>query len=713
MVWAIVSLVALLVIPGAVVVRASGVRTPWALALGPAVTFSIAGTAGWALGAIDVRFTLVSASICWAVTLLLALCWSGGSALIRRRRGSVDRSVSAEAQPLAANRWRELGYALIAGIGVIIAAAVLTWTAIGRIASMSEGMATIQQGWDTLWHASVLRSITEDGMASATRMGEIQNVETQSVSYYPAAWHAFGALWVLIVRLPITEAVNYLGIIIPAVTIPTAAAALTWRIIDRQKLSTAVAAGVAALVSAALPVLMPVGVFVGAWPYQVSIALAITVFAFVTSLPHTPQRILSAAFAIIGIGELHPASVPTVVMLGAIWWLCYRLPRPAHPELGAVRAKLYDVAVIAAAFVPAVAVLLPQWLTGTSQTEDVRAVSAEVDDLDRFDAWYRGVTMLTRHTEEFRPFWPIITLGFIGMAVLVFAGTSRRRVWVVPAWFVSVLMTTHALNHFGGVPGDILALYTDLHYSTPHRLVMVTAYLYSAFAGIAVAWGCAWAARISESKVPSTGRVLGLSLATVSSAVLVVYGVASNASAADFAYKSPREWQIISNADLKAFDWLAEQPEAHKYRTFTNPPEGSSWMYARNDLPVVFPHYDWPVANKWTATSMLYWHADYLGFPDPDRPDGVNDVDRSARKLNVGFIYLSPPGIWDSKEDLEFPGEGLWVAPGVTPVYRDREVTIFAFNDVITPERIDEMRASSPEVIPPSATRGWSDGRVG
>ena len=53
MVWAIVSLVALLVIPGAVVVRASGVRTPWALALGPAVTFGIAGTAGWALGAID------------------------------------------------------------------------------------------------------------------------------------------------------------------------------------------------------------------------------------------------------------------------------------------------------------------------------------------------------------------------------------------------------------------------------------------------------------------------------------------------------------------------------------------------------------------------------------------------------------------------------------------------------------------------------------
>lgn len=733
MIWAIVSLVALLVIPGAVIVRASGVRLPWALALGPAVTFGVAGTAGWVLGAIDVRFNLVSAAACWALVLLVALGWSGVGALIRRRGGSEDRQgrqkvqgdalieIEAPAHSTAVGRWTELGYGSVAGIGVVIAAAVLAWTAISRIAPMAQGMETIQQGWDTLWHASVLRAITEDGMASATRMGDIQNVETQAVSYYPAAWHAFGALWALIVRLPITAVVNYLGIILPAVTIPTAAAALAWRIADRRKFSAAVAAGIAALVSAALPVLMPIGVFVGAWPYQVSIALAMTVFAFATSLPHAPQRILSVVFALIGIGELHPSSVPTVVLLGAIWWLCYRLPRPARPELGAVRARLYDVSMIVAGFAPAAAVLLPQWLSGSSLAEDVRAVSAEVEGLDRVQAWYRAATMLTRHADMYKPFWVIIVLGAIGMVFVLFTGRSTRRIWVLPAWLVSVLLTTHAIKNFGGTAGDILSTYTDLHYSTPHRLVMVTAYLFAALAGIALAWACAWLARISESRVPSTGRVLGLSLATVSSAAIVVYGVSTNAGPADFSYKTPREMPIISQADLKAFDWLAEQPEAHKYRTFTNPAEGSGWMYPRNNLPVVFPHYNWPVADGSTATAMLYWHADLLGTDDSaddsadnrGKSEKLNDVDKAARKLNVGFIYISPPNIWPFQETPPALAEGLWHAPGVTPVYRDREVTIYALNDVISSRRIDEMRASSPEVIPPSASRGWSDGRVG
>lgn len=705
MVWAIASLVLLLIVPGAIVARASGLNLPWALAVGPAVTFSVAGLAGWVFGAVNIRFTLVSALVCWLVAVAVALCWRGGSALMRRRRpvASAPRS----------SRWTEIGRGGVAGVGIVVAAVVLAWTAISRISSMPQGMETIQQSWDTLWHANVIRSITENGMASATRMGEIQNVETHAQSYYPAAWHAVGALWALIIKLPITAVMNYLGVVLPAVLIPTAAAALAWRIADRNDMRSALGAGIAALVSAALPVLMPIGVFVSAWPYQVAIALAMTVFALATSLSHRPERIFVVALAIIGIGQLHPSSVPTVGLLGVMWWLFYRLPRPARPELGKVRARLYDVAVIAAAFLPAVAVLLPQWLSGAAQAADVREVSAEVEGLDRFGSWYRAVTLLTRHAEVYRPYWPILILGFIGIALLTFNKFDRRRAWVLPAWLVSVVMTTHAIKHFGTVAGDILALYTDLHYSTPHRLVMVTAYLVSASAGIAVAWACAGIGRFGDNRVPSTGKVVSFSLATVTSAALVVYGVATNADAADYSYKTPREWRLITRTDLKAFDWLAKQPEAHEHRTFTNPSEGSGWMYARNGLPVVFPHYDWPVANKETATSMLYWHADFLGTGEVNRPHDLNKVDKAARKLNVGFIYLSPPNYWDYQKTPKTLSEKLWWAPGVTPVYRDRQVIIYAINDMISPQRIDQMRATSPEVIPPSATRGWSDGRVG
>lgn len=733
MVWAIASLVALLIIPGAIIAGAGGTRLPWALALGPAVTFSVAGLAGLVLGALNIRFTLVSVAVCWAVVLVLALCWRGGWAFFSRCGASAraSRGGSAGASN-SRSTWRNIGYGAIAGLGVTVAAVVLGWTAISRIATMPQGMETIQQSWDTLWHASVLRSITEDEMASPTRMGEIQNVETHAQSYYPAAWHAFGALWALVVGLSIPAVVNYLGVVIPAVLIPTAAAALAWRIADRKSLSSAVAAGIAALFAAALPVLMPIGVFVSAWPYQVAMALAITVFAFVTSLPHCPQRIFIAVLALVGIGQLHPSSVPTVVLLGGVWWLFYRLPRPARPELGAVRARLYDVFVIAAAFVPALAVLLPQWLSGKAQTADVREVTAEVEGLDRFGSWYRAFTMLTRHSEEYRPFWPVILIGLLGMALVTFAGWPRprrrrqvaadgegqedrrlarrerwlvRRAWVVPAWLLSVVMTTHALKHFGTVAGSVLAVYTDLHYSTPHRLVMTTAYIVSASAGIAVAWICAWVGRSFENRVPATGKVVGLSLATVSSAVLVVYGVSANADPADYSYKTPREWALISQADLKAFDWLAEQPEAHEYRTFSNPAQGSGWMYARNDLPVVFPHYDWPVADKYSATSMVYWHADYLGAGEKNRPNEINKVDKAAAKLNIGFIYLSPPNYWDYQKTPKTLSEKLWNSKGVAPVYRDREVVIFALKSVIPQERIDEMRASSPEALPPLPAR--------
>lgn len=85
MLWAIVSLVALLVLPGAILVRVSGTRLPWAIALGPAVTFSIAGLSGWILGALEVRFTLVSALICWLCAVIVALLWRGGWALVARR----------------------------------------------------------------------------------------------------------------------------------------------------------------------------------------------------------------------------------------------------------------------------------------------------------------------------------------------------------------------------------------------------------------------------------------------------------------------------------------------------------------------------------------------------------------------------------------------------------------------------------------------------
>ena len=47
--------------------------------------------------------------------------------------------------------------------------------------------------------------------------------------------------------------------------------------------------------------------------------------------------------------------------------------------------------------------------------------------------------------------------------------------------------------------------------------------------------------------------------------------------------------------------------------------------------------------------------------------------------------------------------DGLWQTPGVTPVYRDQNVSIFAVNQAFTDEELLQMRApgNSPEELPP------------
>lgn len=680
MVWPIIALVLLLIIPGATVAFVAGVRSAWALAIGPAVTFSILGVAAWLYGAIDVRYGLGSAALAWGVGMVAALLWR--------------KLVFAPTQPAKgpAGARDVIIHALPAAIGVVVTAVVLATTALTRIAASAQGMESIQQSWDTLWHASVIKSIVENGMASPTRMGEIQNVETHAESFYPAAWHALGGVFAEISGVTVTADMNYLGVILPAILIPLAAATLAWRIADRYSIESSYAAGIAAVVSGTLPVLMPIVIFVGAWPYQVAIALAVIVFSFVTSVPNSPARILIAFLAFLGAAMVHPSAVPTVLFLGGFWWLFHRVWSPVRPGLGPVKARLADVCLILAVLLPALALLIPQWVSGSGQKDDIVEVSAEVD-VSRFASWYRAFTMLTRHSEEYRPFWLIILLGCAGIALVTLSPGARRRAWVLPAWLMSAVFVTHAIRHFAGPVGSVLAKYTDLHYSTPHRLVMVSAFVVSATAGVAVARACIWMGSRLKSAAAAATAV------AVCAGGLTTYGVVYNSEAAEFAYSSPRQWELIGQADLNAFDWLAKQPEAHAHRTFTSPSQGSGWMYARNGLPVVFPHFDWPIANKYSDTSMLYWHADFLGAGEPWDKKAKNDVDRAAEALDVAFIYASPPDIWKDKPTPRQMGERLPVTPGLAEVYRDREVTIHAVRAVVPEQRIAEMRATSPEPV--------------
>ena len=51
---------------------------------------------------------------------------------------------------------------------------------------------SVPSTWDAVWHANEIRYILDTGQASPTHMGELRNVETHAVLYYPSAFHATG-----------------------------------------------------------------------------------------------------------------------------------------------------------------------------------------------------------------------------------------------------------------------------------------------------------------------------------------------------------------------------------------------------------------------------------------------------------------------------------------------------------------------------------------
>lgn len=704
MIWPAVVLVLLLVVPGTVVGVASGLRAGWALAVGPALTFAVTGLAGWLLGALGVGYSAISAALVWLAIVVAALVW--------RRFGP-----GAGASSSSTNTPRSVATALPAVIGVAAAFVTFTWASLSRLAKVPHGIESIMQAWDVHWHASVIRYALDTGMVSSTRMGEIQNFETQGDMYYPAAWHAFGAAFAQVSGLSVPATVNILGLVAPALLVPLGAAALAWRMIDRPGWTASIAAGLAAVATTALPVLVPIGIYVGAWPYQVAIALTGVAFALLASTPTVPGRAFAGALALIGMGQLHPSAVPATILLLGIWWLFGRLWRPVRPELGRVSSRLRDLLWPTIAGVVAAALLVPQWLSGERQAEDIRAETATVD-VDRLEAWYRAAGLLTRHAEDYGVIKPVVAIGLIGLVVLVVA---RRRVWPAVAWAVSVVFTAHAINTFGGAFGDALGVYAGLHYATPHRLVQQTALLATAAGGAGIAlvlaglfgWFAARRAartdsdaRTDSNAAPRPVPVAQLLVAAALAAGFIPYAVSVMAPVNHFTYTESRDGRVISERDLRAFDWLAQQPEAIEGRVFTNPNEGSSWMYPRNDIPTVFRHFVWPDADETTATSMVYWHIDKVGWGEPWDPTAANQVDLAVEKLGVSFVYVSPPYFWPDQEVNMLMQEGAWGARGLTPVYRDEEVTIYAVNAAVDAERISEMRAESPMDMPPMLTRG-------
>ena len=701
-------------VPGASLGWISGLRLPWALAGSIPVTFGLYGLAGWVFGQWEIRFDWLSFAAFWVAWAVLALLWRGGFALAFRRRHAHAWETTGDGGIEKRPRWwrtpegRQGG--LLDPAWVLPAAGVLTgmWLFIHHSMQLFEevphGLGNIVQGWDVHWHASMVRWFMDAGVGDPTRMGELRHIETGSDLYYPSAWYIGAGLTGEAADITPIEALNLTGVVLPGMLLPLSVALIAWKMVGRGGLTAQIAAGVGGVAVFASPVLMWIGTYTGMWPYLSSLAASGVVIALFMHVPYRPVGALAAMLALTGLVQMHPAPVTVVVLVLALWWLLHLVWAPSRG--GGVLVRLRDFWWLALAGGVGVGILLPQLLSGSEATEEVSSFTA-FEDVTRAESWGMALEMQTRHTDFFPDlnqtllFW---LAGLGGVALIVW----RRNLWAPLFWFLSVAMTANALLPFDTVWGEWLAIVGNLHYATAHRLVMPVALFTFAAAGVGVAVIIRLLALAPlRMRAPWTQVSVAVSviLALGAGWGTVVWATRDSViEGLEPSMNGPRnDDRMVNEADIRAFDWLAEQPGAYEGTIFGEPADGHGWMYAYNGLPSVMRHYLWPHVYRTSDTDLLYWHPDLLGVGNHGDPTQENTVDKAAERMGVKFYFVSPWSFWAFQEPRMEMIDGLWDTSGVTPVYREGNVAVFAVNQEFTDAELLQMRApgNSPEELPP------------
>lgn len=711
--WHLVLVAAVIaIVPGTIFNWIAGLKLPWAVAAAVPTTMGIVGFAGWALGQLGSTFRLGSVAMVFAVSYVLAALWRVSFLLARRWRG----------HPRALRpHWRAPGGLLdprwvLPAAGSVVGTYLLLSSAIAAMEDLPRGLESIFQGWDVHWHASEVRYIVETGQADPTAMGLLRNLETHNPMYYPSGWHMMAALYVKVLHISPIAATNLTNIVLPALVLPMGVGLLAWRMIRGRGLAAQIAAGFAAAIVPVAPVLYWVGTYVGMWPYLVAMFMTGIIVALYISLPAVPVRMLAAMVGFMGMVQTHPAPATVVVMLLGLWFLCEGVWRPARrptpdPErskwsrlgLGVV-FRLRDGGLLAAAGAIPTLILVPQLLSGSSETEDVKSFTA-FEDMTRAETWSAVFLMRTRHSVEFFGTvdwtWLLWAAGVGGVVAVIW----RQNLWAPLFVAVSAWITTNALRPYAAPWYELLNTVGSLHYATAHRLVMPVTMMVLAAAGVAVGAGirllslgfikqryAQWA-----SWVVSVIAAIALTWAVTPHVVKVVD------KGAHIAVAAPYDDRMTGRADLGAFDWLAQQPRAYDGLIMGDPSDGHGWMYAYNGLPSIFRHYTWPVLAPWHQTHMLYDGIYLLGYGNRQNPDQVNLADEAAAHLGVNYIVLSPPNFWHWQLVVEEFVFWIWNAPGLTPVYKDGDVVIFAVNAALSDADFDVLRVTSrqsPDPLP-------------
>ncbi len=601
--------VLVLVVPGAIVARASGLPVAVATAVGPALTYGVVALAIVPFGAVGVPWNA------WTAFVALAV----GTAVAASLPKLLNRYRDKDAEARAPAR----GPALTVAAGVLLGAALIGLAAVEGLPHWQS----IPSTWDAVWHANTVRFILDTGQASPTHMGGLRNVETHDALYYPSTFHAVAAVFSQLTGAAPTTAYTLNSVAAAIWLFPVSAATLTWKLLRGRfgEWQTAGAAATAAALSASFTAIPYVEFDTASMPNLAAYGLAVPTMALVMSAIRHRDRIPLAVLALIGVFSVHITGGVVTVLFAVAWWLVDALRHP-------VRSRLSDCVALAVIAVPTVCLLLPQFVGVLPQAEVIEGhtfVTHEGKKRGLIDA----VVQHTRHLNDFPIQWVLIVLAGVGGVILL----VRKVWWPLVVWLGLVVCIVHSSAPFGGPLGTLTAKFSDLFYSDPRRLSAVVAMLLAPAAGLALF------AAVS-SAVRGIGLLAGhktrpvLRYGATAAALIAVTAVTALAYVPRHRFLLGEKYDavMIDEKDLEAFAYLATLPGARDTLIGNANTDGTAWMYAVSGLHPLWTHYDYPVQQGPGYHRYIFWA--YADDADTDPR-----IAEAVKALNIRYVLTSTP----------------------------------------------------------------------
>ena len=609
----------LLIVPGAIIGRITQLTWPIAIAVGPVLTYGVVALAIIPFGAIGIPWNGWTALAALAAVCVVMICLQPLLAGYR----------DAEAQARAIDRRQ----ALTVAAGVLLGGLLITWAAYRGVVHWQS----IPSTWDAVWHANTVRFILDTGQASSTHMGELRNVETHQPLYYPSVFHALTSVYCQLTGAAPTTGYTVSSLAASVWLFPTSAAMLTWHLLRPRTEHAAGVAATAAALSASFTSVPYVEFGTAAMPNLAAYGVAIPTYVLVTSTLAHRDRIPAAVLALVGVFSVHLTGGFVVILFAAAWWL---MDAWWHP----VRGRVTDLLTLAAAAVPALLILAPQFI-GVAQQADIIAGHA----FPSFKTVKQGVIdallLHTRHLNDFPIQYGLVALSAIGMAILLY-----KKIWWPPViWLVLTIATIYSGAPFHNFLGSAIQQYSQFFYNDPRRLSAVVTMLVTPMAAVAVFALVVGAAAVARRVVTGTfARGAG---AVWVSAIVVLLALTTTLTARHYLYRhlvlfgDKYDSVIVNQKDLDAFAHLATLPGARTTLIGDSNVDGTAWMYAVADLHPLWTHYDFPQQIGPGYYRFIFWaYADADALPNvPEEKLAL--VPEAIQALNIRYILTSAPTV--------------------------------------------------------------------